>query len=292
MASTAKAVSGKPRKSPLRADTGSHTARDAVPAPGRRIIPGGKGKLSATDLRQLAISEFAAWLREQTNKFDRPFQEHTITNYTDAARTLDRWMTAEKIDEDFTVCDTAMLNRFFARYLKTHTQGGTNTLQRNLAHLFAWLDEVYNHPNPYTARLNRYAPTKKRPATLAEDFIKDMLEVTGGGKARSFEDVRDHAIIRVFTEGGTRVQRGPHRPVHAGDGSCCRRLPAGAPLACSSGTPRAVARDPGPGTDDRVRRVPDAQAPGCRGWIRPKYPPSSISSHFRPRLARRRRIGR
>lgn len=36
-------------------------------------------------------------LRERTSKLDRPFQEHTITNYTVAAR--------------------------------THTQGGTNTLQ-------------------------------------------------------------------------------------------------------------------------------------------------------------------
>jgi len=44
--------------------------------------------LTAADLRQMAISEFAAWLREQTNKLDRPFQEHTITNYTDAAKSL------------------------------------------------------------------------------------------------------------------------------------------------------------------------------------------------------------
>ncbi len=84
-------------------------------------------------------------------------------------------------------------------------QGGTNTLQRNLSHLFGFLDEVYDHPNPYTARLNRYAPEKKRPATLAEDFIKDMLEVTGGGRARDFEGIRDHAIIRVFTEGVRRT---------------------------------------------------------------------------------------
>jgi site-specific recombinase XerD len=153
----------------------------------------------------MAISEFAAWLREQTSKLDRPFQEHTITNYTDAARSLDRWMTAQGIDEDFAACDTTMLNRFFASYLKAHSQGGTNTLQRNLAHIFVWLDETYDHPNPYTARLNRYAPVKKRPATLAEEFIKDMLDVTGGGKARSFEDVRDHAIIRVFTEGVRRL---------------------------------------------------------------------------------------
>ena len=100
----------------------------------------------------------------------------------------------------------SLLNRFFAEYLRAHTQGGTNTLQRNLAHLFAFLDEVYDHPSPYTARLNRYAPEKKRPATLAGEFIKDMLEVTGGGRARGFEDVRDHAIIRVFTEGVRRTE--------------------------------------------------------------------------------------
>jgi integrase/recombinase XerD len=103
----------------------------------------------------MAISEFAAWLGGQLNwlggqlnKEGMPFQQHTITNYTDAAKALDRWMTAGKIDEDFTACDTAMLNRFFAGYLKTHTQGGTNTLQRNLAHLFAWLDEVLRSPEP------------------------------------------------------------------------------------------------------------------------------------------------
>lgn len=33
-----------------------------------------------------------------------------------------------------------------------------------------------------------------------------MLAVTGDGKARSFEDVRDHAIIRVLTEGVRRTE--------------------------------------------------------------------------------------
>jgi hypothetical protein len=30
-------------------------------------------------------------------------------------------MRAQDIDEDFAACDTEMLNRFFASYLKTHT---------------------------------------------------------------------------------------------------------------------------------------------------------------------------
>jgi hypothetical protein len=70
--------------------------------------------LTAADLRQMAISEFAAWLSAQTNKLEWPFQEHTITNYTDAAKSLHRWMTTKNIEEDFTACDTAALNRFFA----------------------------------------------------------------------------------------------------------------------------------------------------------------------------------
>jgi hypothetical protein len=84
-------------------------------------------ELSAADMRQMTVSEFAAWLGGMTNKEDRPFQEHTIRNYADAARTLDRWMTASEIDADFTACDTTVLNRFLADYLRTHTQGGTNT---------------------------------------------------------------------------------------------------------------------------------------------------------------------
>jgi site-specific recombinase XerD len=47
---------------------------------------------------------------------------------------------------------------------------------------------------------------KKRPSTLAQEFIADLLEVTGGGRARSFHDVRDHAMIRVLTEGVRRME--------------------------------------------------------------------------------------
>lgn len=199
-------VSGRPRKSPLRAETMPRLARDLVASPEPSGSRRGRAALSAADLRQMTVSDFTAWLGARTNKQDRPFQENTIRNYVDAARTLSKWMTASKIDADFTACDTALLNRFFAEYLRGHTQGGTNTLQRNLAHLFAFLDEVYDYPTPYGPRLNRYAPEKKRPATLAQDFIKDMLEVTGNGRARDFESIRDHAIIRVFTEGVRRTE--------------------------------------------------------------------------------------
>ena len=100
-----------------------------------------------------------------------------------------------------TACDTALLNLFFAAYRKSHTQNGTNTRQRNLHHLFKWLELRYQHPDPWAGDLVRYGPVKTRPSTLAEEFIRDLLAVTGGGRATSFEDIRDHAMIRMLTEG-------------------------------------------------------------------------------------------
>jgi integrase/recombinase XerD len=92
-------------------------------------------EISAQQLRQMQVSEFCAWLRTQTNKHKRPFQEQTIIGYAETARALDRWMTAQGIDGDFTACDVAVLNEFFSQYRAEHGQGGTNTRQRNLHHL-------------------------------------------------------------------------------------------------------------------------------------------------------------
>jgi integrase/recombinase XerD len=83
-------------------------------------------------------------------------------------------------------------------------QGGTHTLQRNLIQLFNFLERERRCPNPYKNGLNRYAEVKGRPKTLAADFIDDLLEVTGGGKARDFEMSRDHAIIRILRSEGIR----------------------------------------------------------------------------------------
>jgi hypothetical protein len=48
--------------------------------------------VTAHQLRQMQVSEFAEWLRTQTNKHKRPFQEQTIHGCSGAAHVLDRWM--------------------------------------------------------------------------------------------------------------------------------------------------------------------------------------------------------
>jgi len=162
--------------------------------------------MTGAQLRAMQVSELGQWLRSRTNQEKRPFQEETITAYKVAARALDAWMTSSQIDGDFTACDTGVLNRFFRDYHAAHGQGGTNTKQRNLRHLFTWLEAEYDHPHPYTDALNRYAPVKTRPSTLSLDFIKDLLSVTGAGKGKSFADTRDHALIRVLSEGLRRTE--------------------------------------------------------------------------------------
>jgi len=189
-------------KSPLRSSTMSLLAPPAVSGDAERPAP----EVTAQQLRQMQISEFSAWLRTQTNKHQRPFQEETIRGYAETARALGLWMTEEDIDGDFTACSVEVLNRFFAAYRNAHGQGGTNTRQRNLHHLFKWLTLRYDHPDPWASDLVRYGPVKSRPSTLDQEFIRELLEVTGGGKATSFVDLRDHAMIRMLTEGVRREE--------------------------------------------------------------------------------------
>lgn len=80
--------------------------------------------------------------------------------------------------------------------LATHRQGGNNTLQRNLQHLFTWLGAEYDHPIPTTPRYSG-TPVKTRRSTLGEQSIADLLEVTGG----------DHARGRCITTSGRKIVR-------------------------------------------------------------------------------------
>lgn len=154
--------------------------------------------------REATLAEFEDYLRTVNSREGRPYEEKTISNYTGPGKNLDRWMTASGIDGDFTVLDTVTLNRYFREYYLEHGQGGTHTLQRNLIQLFNFLEHERDHPSPYGDSLNRYAAVKGRPKTLDKRFIDDLLDVTGGGRARDFETAREHAIIRILRSEGIR----------------------------------------------------------------------------------------
>jgi hypothetical protein len=77
------------RKNPLR------VAGDPVPVVGSAAAVAAPVRLRTAytprEMRQMMISEFGDWLRTQTNKQRRPFQEETVQTYTAAALTLRGW---------------------------------------------------------------------------------------------------------------------------------------------------------------------------------------------------------
>lgn len=197
-----------PLRSALRKPQGEQTT-SKTPAPLKAVQ-------SPTDVRSAMLEELDLHLSTITNRFGRPYQRKTINAYRFAGVALHNWMTESVMEGDFTSCDVATLNRFFRWYYQTYDvpksqdgkggyTGGTNTLQRNLRPLFIYLAEEYDHPNPYDSpKLHRYtAPPIGKPKTLSTDFVSEVLKVTGNGspKVRDFQTVRDHALIRVLTEG-------------------------------------------------------------------------------------------
>ncbi|NNN32525.1 site-specific integrase [Streptomyces sp. S3(2020)] len=177
-----------------------------------RVVSGHSG----ADIRTAMLDELDLHLSTITNRYGRPFQRKSINAYKFAGVALNNWMTEGGIEGDFTTCDVPTLNRFFRWYYETYDvpksqdgkggyTGGTNTLQRNLRPLFKYLEEEYDHTSPYSSKkLHRYAtPPLGKPKTLSEEFVADVLKATGNGssKVRDFETVRDHAMIRVLTEG-------------------------------------------------------------------------------------------
>ncbi|MEQ8143564.1 tyrosine-type recombinase/integrase [Streptomyces sp. OP7] len=161
-------------------------------------------------------------LETTTNKHGRPFQRRTINAYVNAGKALSNWLGASQhvnaagvVLESFTDVDVSTLNHYFRWWYETKDvpksqdgqggyTGGVNTQQRNLRPLFLYLADEYGHPNPYNdAKLQRYAaPQLGKPKTLSEEFVQDVLSITAWGpERRDFGTVRDHALLRVLTEG-------------------------------------------------------------------------------------------
>ena len=132
---------GRALKSPLAAPGASAVSSpDAFGSP----TPS-PGPAALTD-REATLAEFQGYLRTVNNRAGRPFEEKTITAYSDPVKSLDRWMTANGVSGDFDFVDTALLNKFFREYYLEHGQGGTHTLQRNLIQLFGFLERERGCP--------------------------------------------------------------------------------------------------------------------------------------------------
>ena len=96
--SAAGSASSKPAlKSPLRTATMSLGLLPSLAggsSEAAAAVPSAVSKMTAQQLRQMQVSEFCEWLRTQTNKHKRPFQEQTILDYAETARGFQNSATA------------------------------------------------------------------------------------------------------------------------------------------------------------------------------------------------------
>jgi len=201
---SARSTSGRGMKAPLKSPLAMPSGAPVAPADYPADIEGAVLASVVLSDRNATLAEFEDYPRTVNNRDGRPYEEKTISNYVGPGKNLDVWMTASGLDGDFTVLDVATLSRYFREYYLAHGQGGTHTLQRNLIQLFNYLEHKRGFASPYSGALNRYTPVKGRPKTLSAYFIDELLEVTGGGRARDFETARDHAIIRILRSEGIR----------------------------------------------------------------------------------------
>jgi len=186
------------------------TAPSPARRPSRRGTPPGVPELRAvapaarSTARDAQRAFFESHLRATTNKQGRPYAERSVGAYRDAVISLDRYLAETAFPAGFDAVSVEVLNGYFRCYHRAHSQGGTNTKQRNLAVFFAWVAEEFGTPNPYDDKaLDRYAPGDTESPVLADDLIAALLDVTAG---TDYESRHDHAIIRRFLTGIRREQ--------------------------------------------------------------------------------------
>ncbi|WP_344218704.1 site-specific integrase [Kribbella sancticallisti] len=170
------------------------------PARTLRAVPDTAGRAARAQQRDL----FADSLRAENSKRGKPYSERTIGAYLDAVDSLGRWLTKTDHPDGFDTMTIGQFNTYLADYLKGHTLGGTVTKQGNLRMFLKHIAEEYDTDNLWThPKRNSYGRQEAHPPILVPDLIAALLKVTSG---KSFEDRRDHALIRVLLHGPRRTE--------------------------------------------------------------------------------------
>lgn len=170
------------------------------PARTLRAVTDTAGQASRAQQRDL----FADTLRAENSKRGKPYSELTIGAYLDAVDSLGRWLTGAGHPDGFDTLTIDRFNAYLADYLKGHTLGGTVTKQGNLRQFLKHLAEEYDTENLWShPKRNSYGRQEEHPPVLSPDLIVALLKVTSG---KTFEDRRDHALIRVLLHGPRRTE--------------------------------------------------------------------------------------
>lgn len=149
--------------------------------------------------RETQVELYRLTLETRTSNRGRPYSRGTIGAYVEAATSLGKYLTSIEFPGGYETVLHTHINDYLTIYHEANGQGGTVTKLGNLRPFFKYLADEYEIDNAYLhPKRNVYLRGKESPNTLPDDFVIDLLKSTSG---RSFADLRDNLIIRLFMVG-------------------------------------------------------------------------------------------
>lgn len=132
---------------------------------------------------------------------------NTVRIYTDGVRWLGGWLATNTAATRWDQVTHTDVQQFFV-YMREagYSLGYRNNQGRNLQAFFRWLAVEERIPNPFSGNLKVPAAAKlgsSPPAVLEVEQIRALL--VDAEKGRTFADVRDASILRLFGSTGCRL---------------------------------------------------------------------------------------
>lgn len=153
---------------------------------------------AATDAHNLDsnIDSFIRHLRAEN------LSPSTIRTYEDSARQLSAYLAAHGMPGDATAVRREHIESFITALLDRWKPATANNRFRGLQQFFKWLEEEGEIPSNPMARMKPPRVPEQTVPVVGDDALKRLLASCAG---RSFDDRRDHAILRVFIDTGARL---------------------------------------------------------------------------------------
>lgn len=127
----------------------------------------------------------------------------TVRSYTDSVKALQTFLTTQTMPADVEEVDAEHLRAFLVAEEQRTSAASAAVHFRNLRVFFGWLarEGERTNPNPM-ARVEKPKVTKKAKPFFEDEELARLLKACQGA---SFQERRDHAIMRVLVDTGMRV---------------------------------------------------------------------------------------
>ncbi len=136
---------------------------------------------------------------------DEAVSPATVKLYVGAVAELSSYMQSQGVPPVLSETTTATIEGCLAAIRGRTTSSTADTRRRGLVQFFKWVVEVEEMMSPDDNPMRKVRPRKvveKVVESLPDEVVKALLKDTS---AKTFRDIRDRAIIRIFLDSGGRL---------------------------------------------------------------------------------------